>query len=176
VELKECSKGHYSEHTNSGRCKDCISEYNEEFKSDTKSIERSKRLREWHEERNSYLTEDNFDERIKKRNYFAKARFSKQGHEEIENFKPEDIRYLLEIQSNECAACFVSFDDVAFEIDHIRPVGIISSNSVKNLQLLCKSCNNKKYNSCQDDFMSKMRYNQVMDQLSELQEEYSYFD
>ncbi len=159
----------------SGRCKDCIEEYNDEILSDLSLLEKKTHKREWNEQRNSYLTEDNFEKSVKHRNYLAKYRFSKLGFEDVGEFTVEDIQKLLDQQGNECVACMTSFDDVAFVIDHKVPVGAITScNNIKNLQLLCGPCNTAKSNTNNDAFISEMRYKQVMQYLFELQEEESY--
>lgn len=175
MELSYCERGHYAEKMSSGRCKECISEDNEHLVEDIIPKLRIKsRKNQWHEHRNSSLTEDNFDFKIKERNNSARKRYRKSGKDEIGNFSPEEIKLLIDKQNNECVACFTSFDDVAFEIDHKHAVGLYSDNDIKNLQLLCKSCNSSKGEYSNDVFMSEVRYKQVMQYLFELQEEESY--
>lgn len=175
MELSYCERGHYAEKMTSGRCKDCIEEYNEEFLSSLDSLEKKSRKREWNEQRNAYLTEDNFQSSIKHRNKLAKYRFSKLGFEDAGEFTAQEIQDLLVKQSNECVGCLTSFDEVAFVIDHKIPLGsITSSNKIKNLQLLCNACNVSKGTNSNDTFISEMRYKQVMQYLFELQEEESY--
>lgn len=175
MELSYCERGHYAEKMSSGRCKDCIEEYNDEFLSDLSFLEKKSHKRQWNEQRNSYLTEDNFEKSVKHRNITAKWRFSKLGYDDVGEFTVEEIQKLLDDQDNECVGCMTSFDKVAFVIDHKVPVGAAtSSNNIKNLQLLCRPCNTAKGNTSNDAFISEMRYKQVMQYLFELQEEESY--
>lgn len=174
MELSYCERGHYAEKMSSGRCKDCIEENNDEFLSDLSFLERNERKRNWLEKRNSYVTDENFDKAMKKRNSNAKIRYAKAGKEDIGDFTPEEIKFLLDKQNNECRGCFTSFSDVAFEIDHKDAVGLYSKNELSNLQLLCVSCNRSKGDYSNDAFISEMRYKQVMQYLFELQEEESY--
>lgn len=170
VELFECGKGHYSEITDSGRCKDCISEYNEEITNDVNLVKHvTAKSKFWNKRKD--VQENRFDHSIKHRNSLAKMRLASAGAEEIVDFTPEQIKALVDKQENSCKACFISFEDQPFEIDHINPVGLFSSNDISNLQLLCKACNIAKGNLGNDAFFSEIRTKQIMQYLLEIQEE-----
>lgn len=168
-----CDRGHFSEGVGTA-CKECISERNLEFLEDfvPKKEVQGKHSYPYKLENQRH----NFDRSIKKRNYLARSRVLKQGHEpsSIDNFNPKDIAHILVVQDNCCKACFASFDTVPFEVDHINPIEYGGTNSVKNIQLLCTSCNRNKNLSHNSSWISTVRYRQVLEMLSEIFEEDSY--
>lgn len=175
MQIKECENGHFSEHFSSGRCKDCCSDYNLQYLEQMSPIiEDIQKKRKRKENRLLSQTEDKFEDSIKHRNWVAKRRYKKEGISEVDNFTPEDIKNILDSQNNECYACFVSFDEEPFEVDHIKHVSKFSKNSFSNLQLLCKTCNLRKSKQPNAKFISRVRYSQVLEYLMEIQEEESY--
>lgn len=57
----------------------------------------------------------------------------------------DDILKILGLQKNKCAYCRTDFRDKEYQIDHIIAIFKGGDNDRKNLQLLCKSCNSRKY-------------------------------
>jgi 5-methylcytosine-specific restriction endonuclease McrA len=58
------------------------------------------------------------------------------------NIKKSDIDLLLENQKGKCASCLVKLKN--FHVDHIMPLFLNGENEIKNLQVLCPTCNLKK--------------------------------
>lgn len=55
----------------------------------------------------------------------------------------EEIKALLSKQKFKCAACSKRVAD-SYEVDHIVPLSKGGSNDIRNLQILCISCNRRK--------------------------------
>lgn len=74
---------------------------------------------------------------------------AKVGHGRRQGFKKtknnltsNDVQFLLKFQNNKCACCKRTFsDDLKYELDHILPLSKGGDFTLKNIQLLCKSCN-----------------------------------
>ncbi len=60
-------------------------------------------------------------------------------------FTAKDIERIREQQKNRCAYCRISFRGHKFHIDHIKAIASGGTNWPRNLQLLCTSCNAKKW-------------------------------
>ena len=79
----------------------------------------------------------------RRRDKLAWANRVLEGGEQIqrEGIPPEVRRVVHERCSGKCMECGSSFD---LHYDHILPLALGGSNSVKNLQLLCSTCNLRK--------------------------------
>jgi 5-methylcytosine-specific restriction endonuclease McrA len=66
----------------------------------------------------------------------------------VENTLTEkEIDFLIFFQNNKCARCNTEFDNIiTYTLDHIIPVSKGGGLILKNVQLLCKSCNSSKNN------------------------------
>lgn len=76
----------------------------------------------------------------------ARARAQNRRARELgaEGVMPPNARQLLvEAFGDLCLACGAS--GVRLEIDHVKPLALGGSNDMQNLQLLCRSCNAKKW-------------------------------
>lgn len=65
---------------------------------------------------------------------------------------PDDIAEIREMQGGKCAYCRIRLNSVVEHVDHIKPVSKGGSNSRKNLQILCGSCNSSKHDADPVDF------------------------
>jgi 5-methylcytosine-specific restriction endonuclease McrA len=67
------------------------------------------------------------------------------------DFKPTDIKNLWILQSGLCVYCSKDLK-LGFEIDHVHPLARGGTNWPENLQLLCKSCNQRKHTKTDEEF------------------------
>lgn len=173
--VEQCSKGHLSDVLNSGRCKECISEQNE-VQIRNHAIEKSKKSKKSKQRRlkrqKNSLALQNAVRIVKHHARRAKEHPLGIGHNEI--FTHDDIVNLMQEQNCECIGCFVSFDEEPFEVDHIKALSAGGKNTPDNIQLLCNSCNLSKGNRHNVDWLSEMRYRQVMEYLEYFDEEGQY--
>ena len=65
-------------------------------------------------------------------------------------YKPSDLWIIYRQQQGRCAACE---EAKRLTVDHIIPITKGGSNHLKNIQLLCRSCNSRKGNKHSVDFM-----------------------
>lgn len=151
--------------TGSGRCQECITNYNEETRPYLSAIHsRAEELKQL--KANRMDTQFDLAGRLER----AWSRFQ-QRTEEYKNsidynlVTEEDILSKLESQGHQCVGCFADFSVEPFEIEHIVPVAHGGKHTAKNIQLLCRSCNSSKGNLPNEDWLSKMRYNQVIEYL-----------
>ena len=167
--------GHFSD-TLGNSCRECIAERNIEFKANLKIVSKVVIDSEsvYSKEYRIHNQFNNFEKSIIKRNELARVRAKRAGQESYSSFTQTDIQILLEKQSGECLACYTPFTECVMEVDHKLPLEYGGANDIKNLQLLCKSCNIKKGNKDNAKWISTVRYLQVMAFLEELQEEESY--
>lgn len=150
----EC--GHFSEEGFSF-CRECTKERNFDFLENFRSKNKDSKP-QYQNEFRVLNQAGNFQQSITRRNFIAQSRIRKveiYDKADVDSFTPEDIMGLRELQNNECVCCFKSFDEVAFEIDHIRPVNCGGGNQVSNLQLLCKPCNFGKRDRHNEAWLSK---------------------
>jgi len=55
------------------------------------------------------------------------------------------IKYKLwEKQKKRCAICHKPIDPTNWHLDHKKPIALGGTNNIRNLQLLCPSCHDKK--------------------------------
>ena len=69
----------------------------------------------------------------------------------------EEVKKLLARQKYRCAACKKSVED-GYHEDHIIPLLRGGSNCIRNIQLLCPTCNCKKGSKHPIKFMQEMGY------------------
>ncbi len=72
---------------------------------------------------------------------------------------PRSVKNLLFQQSGgRCAGCRDKFRQIGnLQVDHIKPVKLGGRNDLKNLQLLCRSCNTKKGTGTMPELIAKLR-------------------
>ena len=71
------------------------------------------------------------------------------------NHTEEEIALLRKQQGNKCNACHRSLTK-RFEIDHIMPVSRGGTNSIENLELLCRRCNRSKGDMLPEEWAAKL--------------------
>lgn len=168
---KGCLRGHVAERqTSNGSCVVCISlfvtENREKVRAQAKSYrdankeKQSARMRAWHVRNAAHAKayavqyrQDNIDKRreacaawarenperarTKWRNRRARARAAEGRH------TAEEISGLLNAQKCKCAICRTSLKS-GYHADHITPLVLGGSNFIRNIQLLCPTCNMRK--------------------------------
>lgn len=167
----EC--GHFSDKVGNA-CRECISERNCAIADDRKVVPERDISPVYSVEYRIHNQANNFRHSIRKRNDLARVRARRAGQESPSNFTPEDIERLLIQQDHSCLACFTPFTECVMEIDHKLPMEYGGTNDIKNLQLLCKSCNIVKGRQDNANWLSGIRHKQVISYLEEIQEEESY--
>jgi len=91
----------------------------------------------WSEARKKWKKENP----IKQKAYRHKRRAAKSLGE---NFTNLDVERILKLQKGKCAYCRTLIKS-RYHIDHIIPLSVGGSNSKKNIQGLCPSCNLQKH-------------------------------
>lgn len=172
-----CNEGHVcGKFTVSDKCVDCCRENNRRQIEDREHVRKKrKRSTDRKEKRlgnQKYRLYVSNAGRIST-HYLRRSKYSEIGMDHGETFTHEDILELYEKQNGECIGCFISFENEPFEIDHIVPLEHFGNNTVENIQLLCNVCNCSKSSRDNKAWLSELRYNQVMDFLKELDEEYN---
>lgn len=76
------------------------------------------------------------------------------------SFTDEDVMRIRQSQKNKCAICKTKLLDKPrfIHLDHIVALAIGGANWPSNLQLLCQSCNGKKWKHDQIEFMQSLGY------------------
>jgi hypothetical protein len=122
---------------------------------------------------NDYKTDEDIKRDASKRVYRHKFRFANNelGLDYGLNFNKQDIIDILKEQGMKCACCGVSFYEVNYQIDHKQPVALGGSNSAKNIQMLCRSCNYKKGDMEYITWKTLVAYEDVLNWLQEISEE-----
>lgn len=81
--------------------------------------------------------------RVRRYNNNRRDRFLKQEN----TLDVDDVSLLLRVQDYMCACCKKEFsDNLPYTVDHIIPLSKGGGLTLKNTQLLCRSCNSKKNN------------------------------
>jgi len=160
---KPCPKGHLADRfVSTGTCSKCLQIKGKEWKSKEENKEkcrkiskeyRSKNLkkclikgREWYEKNkekrkiiNKLWKKENPEaRRIYEHKRRAKKRKAGGSHTRGQ------IKALIIIQSNKCAFCFSKLRK--YHIDHIYPISRGGNNDIRNIQILCVDCNQRKHN------------------------------
>lgn len=60
-------------------------------------------------------------------------------------FTKNDIKAKLLLQENKCVYCTIDIT-LIYEKDHIQPLSKGGTNHLENIQMVCPTCNRKKYN------------------------------
>jgi 5-methylcytosine-specific restriction endonuclease McrA len=68
-----------------------------------------------------------------------------------------EVKQLLARQKCLCAACKTSIES-GYHRDHVVPLALGGSNFIRNIQLLCPTCNRKKHDKHPIKFMQEMGY------------------
>jgi 5-methylcytosine-specific restriction endonuclease McrA len=66
-----------------------------------------------------------------------------------------EIKALFEKQKGRCAICRVSVAS-GYHADHIQPLHLGGSNYIQNIQILCPTCNNRKWAKDPDRFAREL--------------------
>jgi len=90
------------------------------------------------------------DNPLKRRQYEAKRRAIKKSALSA-HYTTKDIAKLLELQRGRCVYCDKSIRK-SFHIDHVIALSKGGDNSIRNVQLLCRSCNQRKFTRHPADF------------------------
>ena len=159
----------------SGRCLECIAEENADKRTYlAKAYEHAHSAAAWRQQRLTPTTAEGMQERVLQCLYNFTARAKAHGWKHSHEDKPvtvRDIEGILERQGNACVACFDSFNEVGFTVDHIVPIVFGGRHVVGNLQLLCQACNTSKLDRANADWLSEIRYRQVTRALQDIAEE-----
>ena len=89
------------------------------------------------------------------KNHVRRARLRSDGNSK--RVRIEVVDRLKRLQGGKCAVCKTNIMD-DFRIDHVLPLALGGSNDPRNLQLLCKDCNSKKWHKHPVDFMQSIGY------------------
>jgi 5-methylcytosine-specific restriction endonuclease McrA len=65
---------------------------------------------------------------------------------------------LMVLQQGRCVCCRCDLTKAVVNLDHIMPLALGGEHTDKNMQLLCKTCNNQKYCKHPVDFMQEKGY------------------
>jgi len=60
------------------------------------------------------------------------------------NFTEQEWELLLENSDKACACCKKPFAEIVISADHVIPLSCGGTNTIDNIQILCKTCNTKK--------------------------------
>ncbi len=159
-----CFNGHISEkRTDSNACVICLRKRNiitsRNYRRKKENKEKCRRYRENNSEKicaykkiysKKYLQEN------KEKIYILRKIRSSMKRSNGGKFNKNDIFSLLRIQRCECVYCKKNISK-KFEIDHIIPVVKGGTSFCGNLQLLCVSCNRKKYTMLPVNFKYRLR-------------------
>lgn len=68
------------------------------------------------------------------------------------------IQKLLMLQKGKCPVCKADLRKTGYHLDHVVPIAKGGKNEDKNVQLLCPTCNRKKWSKDPIQFMQEMGY------------------
>jgi len=68
---------------------------------------------------------------------------------------PDIQKNLMALQQGRCACCRCDLTKAVVNLDHVMPLALGGEHADKNMQLLCKTCNNQKYAKHPVDFMQE---------------------
>ena len=88
------------------------------------------------------------------RSYFHNRRSSTSGHPGITR---DRIYQLMFEQNMACKACGANLNETGYHVDHILAISRGGINCDENIQLLCPSCNVRKWAKDNEQFMKEMR-------------------
>lgn len=84
------------------------------------------------------------------------ANRTKRKNATVENVTPDQIEALKVKQQWRCAIC--KERHLKFHVDHIKPIARGGGHEIKNLQLLCRRCNQNKSSYDPIDYMQKLGF------------------
>lgn len=159
---KPCKYGHISEHwSRDGRCVECLKVFQTEQKDEY--LARHKRWRDkneskvkawnnrWRAENPEKVTVLAARRRVSHRAIINKQKIASEARRRANklasggSYTVLQIDNLFRMQRGKCANCFCSIKS-GWHNDHIVPLSKGGGNDIRNIQLLCQPCNNKKYN------------------------------
>lgn len=70
------------------------------------------------------------------------------------SYSVKDVKGLIENQYGVCVYCKESIVD-KYHVDHKTPLSRGGSNELDNIQILCPTCNQRKYNKTHDEFLKQ---------------------
>jgi 5-methylcytosine-specific restriction endonuclease McrA len=76
----------------------------------------------------------------------------------VGTYTQKDICFLANSQKHLCVYCRSFIDKKSWHVDHIVPLSLGGSNEKTNLQLLCATCNLRKYKKHPVDFAQQMGF------------------
>ena len=59
---------------------------------------------------------------------------------------PSIVKKLMKLQEGKCINCKINLHKIGHHLDHIMPIDLGGLHADENLQLLCPTCNLRKYN------------------------------
>lgn len=83
----------------------------------------------------------------------ARASYNARKRSAEGSFTSADVLRMKESQSMMCNGCRCDMNETGYHIDHIVPLSRGGTNWPSNLQLLCPTCNHKKYNKHPEEWL-----------------------
>jgi 5-methylcytosine-specific restriction endonuclease McrA len=152
-----CRKGHDGLRYVSGHCVECE-------KSRVKKQREENREKCLEVKRKSYIK--NRDKILQYQSEYKKtergalaarlASSARRAKKQNGNVCVEDINKLFELQKGLCVVCKTELS--RYHVDHVQPLSRGGEHNFLNLQLLCPSCNQVKFNKDPVDFMQSQGY------------------
>jgi len=154
---KPCKKGHDGLRYASGHCVECkkvrVKKYREENRDaylNTRKNFREKNREKLNQEGIAYYKTETglLNARLNSSKRRAMKRTGKVTRQEIQN--------LFQNQKGLCVVCKEKLNN--YHVDHIQPLSRGGEHNIFNLQLLCQTCNQVKFNKDPIDFMQSKGY------------------